>query len=327
MKRIVPFLLLLCSCSYASEPKQSHLTFSADVLYWKLREGSADNWAQIIPAAGSNQNIKVIDVPFKNDAGYRLGIHYTPKSNAWNASTIYTSYQTTGRNEADGRVYSAFLGNFYIGNTDGSKFGPYYDHGEIRWHFSYKTVDVVAGREFTYKNTIILHPTVGIKTALINQKIFSSWRNPSSPNTPPDVYNFTNATEDLQNDFVAVGPSLGLRTTWPLIDTDNMRFSLLGDFQGALMWSYWRFKDIYKNDGPARVAINSNNINGASTMMGLMLGAEWSKTYPSTKLALRVGYEAQIWFNQLQYYSYNMGRLNNLMSLQGGTLKLSADIL
>ena len=33
---------------------------------------------------------------------------------------------------------------------------------------------------------------------------------------------------------------------------------------------------------------------------------------------MRLGYEAQYWLNQMQFYAYNMGRLNNVTSLQGG---------
>jgi len=29
-----------------------------------------------------------------------------------------------------------------------------------------------------------------------------------------------------------------------------------------------------------------------------------------------------VWLNQMQFYSYNMGRLNNLMSLHGVTFEL-----
>ncbi len=54
-----------------------------------------------------------------------------------------------------------------------------------------------------------------------------------------------------------------------------------------------------------------------------VLGLEWVQYGSEITTSLRLGYEAQIWLNQMQFYSYNMGRLNNLMSLHGGVFELS----
>lgn len=323
-KFILCFLCAIAGQACTAETTTGSYTFSASPVVWKLREGSADNWAQLISPAGTDQTTKIIGVPFKWDPGFRLGVGYD--ANKWNTHFYYTNYQTTGRSNASGRVFSAFLGNFYSGNTNGASFGPFYTDASMRWRFVYNVFDLNAGHKFAYDNIVKLTPTVGLKFAFIDQNMFSNWSNPTSNATPPVVYNFTHATEDLKNSFWGLGPSIGLNTTWPLYNSHHNRFSLIGDVSGALMWSKWRFKDQYKTNAGTVININNSNINGAATMVGGIFGVEWDSTISQVDVALRLSYEAQVWFNQMQFYSYNMGRLNNLMSLQGGTFDIRVSV-
>ena len=95
------------------------------------------------------------------------------------------------------------------------------------------------------------------------------------------------------------------------------------------MYGNWNFSEVYQTDGPtsttiptpSTIAINEDPIHGAATMLRLALGVEWEQPGHRVSTRVRLGYEAQVWLNQMQFYSYNMGRLNNLMSLQGGVLE------
>lgn len=325
MKKFI--LCLFCAIAAqacAAEQTAGSYTVSVSPVIWKLREGSADNWAQLISPAGADQTTKIIGVPFKWDPGFRLGVGY--QADNWNSQFYFTNYQTTGRSNASGQVFSAFLGNFYSGNTNGASFGPLYSDASMRWRFVYNVFDLNAGHKFAYDNIVKLNPTIGLKFAFIDQNMFSVWNNPSSNATPPVVYNFTRATEDLKNNYYGLGPSIGLNTSWPLYTTKNQSFSFIGDVAGALMWSKWRFKDQYKTDAGTAINIKNSNINGAATMVSGIFGIEWNRQYSQMDVALRLSYEAQVWFNQMQFYSYNMGRLNNLMSLQGGTFDIRVSV-
>jgi len=89
------------------------------------------------------------------------------------------------------------------------------------------------------------------------------------------------------------------------------------------MWGHWTFSDVYENNIPTIIHIYNRDINSAATMLKGLLGIEWSGCIIGAQTNIRLGYEAQVWFNQLQYYNYNMGKLNNLMSLQGAVLDFS----
>lgn len=318
MKKIVFILLfVLTSASYGYQSNDGSTVVFADLLDWKLREANAENWAQIITPPGAERSADIIGAPFHWDTGYRVGIGHYSHDDQWYSTLYYTRYHTTGDGHASGEVYSAYLGNFYVNNVDGASFGPHYHDASVKWKFAFDNIDLELGHTFDIDHIVMLHPFVGLKAAWIDQDIDSNWQDPVIPT------NFTSATEDLTNDFRGVGPSLGVNTTWPIHQAAQSAFNLFGNFSGALLWGSWHFKDIYQNNIGNTVTINTSDIVGAAPMVRAQMGLEWVGSYTKANVAVRLGYEAQVWFNQLQYYSFNGGRLNNLMSVQGGVLDFS----
>lgn len=319
------FLCLLCFASYAhgsAGAADSATTFFVDILAWKLREGSADNWAQEISPAGTTRTANVLGVPFGFSPGLRLGVVNSSALEHWDTVLSYTGFKTNASSQAtvtSGGIYSPFLGNFYVNNTSGTGFGPNYRSASVQWKLNFNIIDLELGYKFKIDQYLQLRPFIGIKGGWIYQKIYSSWVSPTV------AVNFTSATENLKNDFYGIGPAIGLDSTWAIYTTTKSKFNLVGNFSGALLWGYWSFSDIYQNNAPLTVAINTDNINGASPMIRGFLGVEWATILSQANINIRLGYEAQIWFSQMQYYSFNMGRLNNLMSLQGGVVGLSVN--
>lgn len=317
MKKLLFILLLAFANQLFAYQITSGSTYAfADLLVWKLREAGTDNWAQNISPAGTNQSATIIDVPFNWSEGIRVGVGHRDPDDAIDTVLYYTNFSTTGFNNASGIIYSSFLGNFFVNNTNGSGFGPTYQSASIQWHFLYNTIDLEAGHTFLIDQLLKLHPFIGLKTAFINQKISSNWYNPTVPTT------FTVAQENETNNFFGIGPSLGVNTIWPLYSSSQRAFNLFGDFSGAVLRGYWRFSEYYVNNTPANVRSNFSSLTAAAPMTRAFVGLEYATVMYQTNVSVRLGYEAQVWFNQLQMYSFNMGRLNNLMSLQGGTLDL-----
>lgn len=315
MKKIIFILFLAFTTQLHSYQYRKDATFAfADLLVWRLREGGADNWAQMITPAGTYRTAKIVNVPFNWHAGFRIGVGYNSCCDDYDAILYYTNYSTDGVNQATADVFSAFLGNFFVNNTAGANFGPTYHDASIHWKFWFNTVDLELGHTFKIDPILKLRPFIGLKTAFINQDINTNWQNPTTPTT------FTSASEDLKNDFWGIGPSIGINTTWPIYTVPQNSLDIFGNFSGALLWGHWHFKDLYTNNTPTSIAINSSNINGASPMARALLGIQYAGYISRAHMTIRLGYEAQVWFNQLQFYSLNMGRLNNLMSLQGGIL-------
>ncbi|MGA2062372.1 MAG: Lpg1974 family pore-forming outer membrane protein [Thermoguttaceae bacterium] len=305
--------------------------FFADALFWTVREGYDENWAQIItPKSDQGSYVgtaTLVDAPFDWRTGFRVGAGLRP-DDGFDATLYYTNFSTSAASQASGEVYSSFMGNFYVGNTDGSDFGPHYRYGSIQWDFDYHSIDLEIGRNYVIDANLELHPFLGLKAAIINQSLNSSWRDPinTTVNNVTHTYNFTSATEDLDLHFWGIGPSLGATITMPLCTRPRYTLKLFGTPSGAIMLGHWTCKEQYDNNGVGlshtSVAIDMSPITGAATMLRGVVGFEWEQYFCRTTSTVRLGYESQIWLNQMQLYSYNMGRMNNLTSLQGGFLEL-----
>jgi len=304
----------------------------AEALFWTLREGSADNWAQVITPeklvdsyAGT---ATLIEAPFDWSTGFRVGWGRRAAADGLEGTVSYTHFRTRATSHAAGEVYSAFLGNFYVGNPDGALFGPHYRSADIDWDVDFHAIDLRARRAFAVSPSLVVRPFVGLKAAVINQSIHSKWREPID--TLLTTYKFNSATEDLRQDFWGIGPSLGVDLEIPWHTEPRYTIKFFAAPSAALMFGHWTFSDVYQNDGPTTttiptptsIAIRTSPITGAATMLRGAMGVEWTQCFARATTTVRLSYEAQVWLNQMQFYSYNMGRLNNLMSLHGGVLEL-----
>lgn len=322
-KFVLIFVLLFTVRVFALEYKDnssSNFIF-ADWIVWKLSlTGGGENWAQTISPEGKYRPVKIIGVPFNWSSGYRVGIGHNGSNPHYDAVIYYSHYQTTGDSDASGVVYSAFTGNYFENNPRDRNgiFGPTYTNASMEYHFSYNTFDFELGRKFIIDPILTLRPFVGLKTAFINQDMDTTWHNP----TPA---NFKTATEDLKNDFWGIGPSVGINSTWPVYSTTQRVLSVIGNFSGAYLWGHWKFKDVFNDDMPQTISINFKDLDGASPMLKGLVGFEYSGLLSKVNFNARIGYEAEVWFNQLQFYSFNGGRLNNLLALQGGVLDFSVN--
>lgn len=322
------FLLLLLGVTSQVFSLQStnNTTFVfLDLLIWQVREVSADNWAQILGPAGTNQHIQFLDVPFQWSPGFRLGIGYNNTQNPWNIQLYYTGYKTKGINQASvnsGEIHSAFAGNFYANNTAGDGIsGPYYHQAAIQWNVLFNTLDLELSRRIKINNLLTLRPFAGLKAAVINQAINTTWQEPYQPiSTPTPITTFSSATENLTNNFKGAGPSFGLDTTWHLYEPTNYQLNLIGNLSGAFLGGYWVLADVYSNDTPVSIAVVNDSLSTAAPMAKVYLGMEWVGAVNTTNLNIRLGYEGQVWFNQLRYYTFDMGKTNASLFLQGGVL-------
>ena len=279
----------------------------------------SENWAQLITPKNSSWTdfaaATLVNAPFDWRTGFRVGMGIE-RNDGFDMTLYYTNFCTSATNQASGQVYSAFLGNFYIGNTDGADYGPYYKDADIFWDFHFHSIDLEISHKWMIGTNLELQPFLGLKAAIIKQSIKSNWYNPI--NTSTQTYTFTSATENLDFDFWGIGPSLGVTITMPLCNKEKYHLKLFGSPSGAIMFGHWAFTERYQNDANTSVTIDIDPITGAATMLRGVVGFEWEQCFSRATSTVRLGYEAQYWLNQMQFYAYNMGRLNNVTSLQGG---------
>lgn len=301
----------------------------ADVLEWQIREGGANMVGELIsPIGTANPSVKLLDNPFNWNTGFRIGAGYR-NPNDWDGVAYYTSYNTRATNQlsAPGQLYSPYIGNFFQNNTIGNANGPFYDAASFLWKINYSTLDFELGRTFKIDKILTLRPFVGLKGAIINQTIYTSWYGPNTliSGFPVPITTFSSATENLSNDFLGAGPSFGLNTTWPVYTFTQGTVNLIGNFSVAMLWGVWRYNDSYQTNGSSSVTVTGDDINGAAPMARAVVGLEWVGYFSKTDVNVRLSYEGQAWFDQMQFNTLSSGRLNDLMSLQGAVLDCSVN--
>lgn len=317
--------LVLITPLFANHSSNGSAFVFAEALMWQISEANAANWAQILYPNSHDESIQLVGVPFKWSPGLRVGTGFNGQKKPWDIVFYYTGYKTRGTNQAQtdtGELHSAFSSNFYANNPQGNGVtGPYYHEGKIQWDLVFNTLDFELGRQIKVDKRVDIRPFFGLKAGMINQTIHSTWLNPYPAN---GAFNptFTSATEKITNYFKGVGPSVGLNTAWHLYTTPDHTLKLIGAFSGAFLCSTWAFGDVYQNDAPETISTMNDDLSSVATMVRAYLGMEWSSVIHHAHWALRLGYEEQVWFNQLQYYSFDMGKTNDALYLQGAVLGL-----
>ncbi len=298
----------------------NQIDFFADALWWQMRESNATNWGQILYPDSTNETITYLHVPFKNSPGLRAGVGLSGHDNPWSIFLYYTGYQTRGTSQAStdtGQIHSAFSSAFYANNPQGNGItGPYYHQAAIQWNLNYNTIDLELGRLINLSKLIDFRPFIGLRSGIINQSMDSQWSNPP-PGQGNIIPTFTNATERIENNFKGIGPSLGLDATFHLYSSATAAFNLIGNVSGAFLVSHWTFGDHYQNNTPQSISTVSDSLSSATSMVKEYIGLEWSFSHKNANWNINIGYEEQVWFNQLQYYSFDMGKTNDTLYLSG----------
>ena len=330
------WIIALCSALFAeaptAAPESRNFDVFASLLVWTAREAGADCWAEVITTEGFASSNVLRPVHFGWDPGFRVGIGYGRERSGWDTQAYYTWFYTRGTDSvssAPGTVHSTFTGNFYVDNAHGAGIsGPAYQEARIDWGIRFNMFDWELGRNFCISKSFSLRPFLGVKGGWIDQSIHTKWLNPDlspiqflgSPYYPIGI-------ENLNNDFYGLGPQAGINSKWVLFTGQNQSFSLASDFSGAMMWGHWSFGDVFENTIEQIVLVDFAPLNYGASMLRSFMGFGWDVRLRQNRshLSLKLGYEAQFWLDQLQFYSFVGGRLVNALTLQGGTLAFCFD--
>lgn len=294
-------------------------TIFVDPLIWTAREAGTDCWAEGITSGQSFISNNLEHVNFGWDLGCRIGARYEIQHDEWDIRLFYTGFKTQGKDYASrgpGSMHSTFLGNFYVNNPAGAGItGPAYESASIQWAIKLQIFDIDLGRNFGVSTSVALRPCIGIKGGWINQCIHSKWCKPQLTEGPF----FNVGIENIKNNFWGIGPEMGINATWVLFAGECHSFSFFEDISGAIMYGHWSFGDVFNNDINQKIIIDSQPINGGASMLRLFAGLAWNAQWKQNRYqwCTKLGYEAQCWLNQLQFYSFTGGRLCNQLTLQG----------
>lgn len=298
----------------------------ANVFYWCAQESGADIIATkqltggvpaLTPAPPNGEKtFQFYEPSFNWDFGFRAGLGYQMEHDQWDVQLYYTWFRTEakghlGTSEGES-LLSSFFGSFFAVTA----LFPY-TSTDFKWNLLLNMFDWELGRNCVFSQALLLRPFLGLKGGWIHQNVYTQWQ----------ALSFS-ATENLKNHFYGIGPSAGVDSQWKFLNLKNHCLSLLGDFSLALMWGYWSFNDVYtKSASPQNFTVGLQNDDGAAPFFQTFMGIGWDSKLKNDHLhfAIRLGYEMEFWVDQLQFVSYDMGRLNGILTLQGGVLDFRFD--
>lgn len=311
----------------------------ADPLYWHADVDNTDReylakqitmneFLTPINSSGPNQQLA-----FKWDWGYRVGLGIDFAHDQWDANIYYTGFQNTS-DKSSFTVPASGGVNVLNGavplSTD--KVGAAILSGSAIAKLHFNVIDVELGRFFKVSPTVSLRPHVGAKAAWIKltekDALKCLFDFPISGLIVPGVYHINNTNKSW-----ALGPSIGVNSSWFFGTAIRQHFSIFGDLSGALMFSHFQNKHTefsrVSQGGFSPLHLNRNLL---VPMLSGIMGLAWDTCMRGGKMhcAIRAGYELQYWFRQSQRiffsnFESNYIRSEDDLGLQGLTLDVRFD--
>ncbi len=288
-----------------------------EFLIWYASEKPSSNWANHTRTTLKNFNffdrVDVATAAFDWNYGFRAGVGYTMEHDQWDTQLYWSWFRADAQKSIPtediplNTVYLEFDGSFLNGDM-------FHGRGaNIAWSLHYNMFDWELGRNCAISRALSLRPFIAVKGGWIHQTLIANI----------NLVSFL-GTEKLQNRFWGIGPCGGLNTRWQMACFSTHSFNLLGDFSSGMMWGNWNVKDRYRNP-TIEIPVKSDMTSlGALTLRGF-LGIGWDMHTCRYGIAVKMGYEMQIWFNQLRIPSLQQLPVHGDLTLQGGTLNARFD--
>lgn len=290
-------------------PLDATWNVTADFLAWFPSEEVASIWADVISLGDNSSTWRAPGFNFDWDYGFRVGAGTTFGCDAWDTSLTWTSFYTAAKRtitplpltHMGPEFDAAFL------STD----APQEMRG--RWSIHYNIFDWELGKKCWIGSCFSYRPFIGLRGGWIYQTIGVHYDDLIIHSIPTT---FT-GKEHLHNNFSGVGPSAGLNTQWFF----SQLLYLFGDFSLATLWGNWAVNDTYVN-----TLHHSSTVRTKDSQLGaLMFRGFMGIGFETKRFAIKLGYEGQLWFNQLRIATFQLQRLHNDLTLQGFTLNCRMD--
>lgn len=253
-------------------------------------------------STGLDMSMKLEKPDFDWFSGVRIGIgRYLANHDKWDIS-LYTTYfyaneeSSSNPDRTKGMLLTPLWSSSFAGGAT---------HGKVNWRLNYFTWDLSIGREYSLLKTVIAHPFIGLRAALI-------YKDTSAKYSDTYVSLVDEVDRQLKNrfkasdDFWGIGPRVGVDLQF------NMRrgWSLLGNLSGALFYGQYNvneemtskvtdFENLTKtkfHNKDVRYAVRAN------LDTGLGIGWETWLNQHTVRLAPSVLFEAACWFDTNQLF-------------------------
>ena len=296
---------------------ESGIAFSADFLYWYPSEQVNNIWASVISVGFNRSAWGAPSFDFSWDPGFRVGAGYDLEYDQWDTALYWTWFRTDNKqtiiSASDATISPEFDAAFLTGDFAQSLRG--------NWRLLLNMFDWELGRNYKVSKGLSLRPFLGVKGGSIRQSIHAHY----SDLIIHDIQTTHSGKERLKNNFWGIGPSGGVNTKWTLRTFGSHLLNFFGDFSIATMWGSWTCADVYQNTIPQTYSIGTKNSSVGALMFRGFVGIGWDVNFNRSHLAAKLGFETQLWLNQLRISTLQVQRLHGDLSLQGLTFNCRYD--
>lgn len=302
-----------------SHQEKKHWVVFADLLVWLASEEVSSIWADVITIDSNSSSWKALSFAFNWDYGFRIGAGYGIAYDQWDTALYWTRFCTNAKHmishNPDTRITPEFFAAFLSSNIPQSM--------NVKWNFVFNMFDWELGRKYWISKCLYLRPFLGLKGGWINQSIQGQYYNLTIDN----IQTSESGRENLKNNFWGIGTMGGINTKWRFSNFWSYFPGFFGDFSIATLWGRWVNEDVYKNTVSQISSVNMKNSTLGALMFRGFAGIEWNIKFNSGKscFSTKLGYEMQLWLNQLRLATFQLQRLHGDLSLQGITFNCRFD--
>jgi hypothetical protein len=298
----------------SEEQNKNNFGLSFDFLNWYSSQEPSAIFADVI----SSSSWDARGFQLKWDLGFRAGLGYQFLNDNWDIKLDWTWFETDKTNNISFEENASITPEFFAAFLSGNK--P--QKMSVKWRVLLNAFDLKLGKKYWLEDLFFFRFFLGIKNAFINQAIHGRYFDLIIN----DIKTNNLGNEKVKNDFWGIGPLAGVDTKWKIKNLKNYFFNIFFDFSLATMWGDFKVSDLYK-DITKTSSVNSKNSNLGGLSFRGFTGIEWNVFFNKNKseFTTKIGYETQIFFNQLRIATFQLQRLHNDLTFQGITFNLGFD--
>lgn len=269
------------------------------------------------------------------DWGFRIGLGVNTAWDNWDLGIVYTHFSNEGKDSVcTTNCACEFIIPVYTTPLTQLLFAGVVS-AAAEWKLELNMIDVEVGRDFYVSRYLSTRPFFGIRGARIKQGedifyqggiptilnyLFSEYVSESGllPRSAELDLGVTTQTFDLDSRFTGVGPRIGFNTTWRVgggfsLMADLALNLLYGNFNSSVDTQTPYFLQLERVVNSAEVVVRdacasicsekSDSWHSGKGITDLGIILEWARNFQDDRLrlALRIGYENHLFFNQNQF--------------------------
>jgi hypothetical protein len=310
--------------------------FTGEALFWSAREGGLEFAVEDCDYTDTTStfgNGNMLNPSPKWNVGFRLGLGYTFKHDGWDLLLKWTNFNSKGHSNNEDDCCSTLncpaVTMWSNLPSDGNNLVAASASGH--WKAKLNVVDLELGRAFMTSTWLELRPFVSVRGAWIKEKYSIDYDDLTHTRVALGTIDADDVS--MKNKSWGVGPRAGLNSRWGF----GCGFSLYGN--AAISLLYGKFSVNHSEttttvaaptDITTQVLKVHDGYHVGRAVTDLALGFMWEHTFKSDwALAINLGWEQQLYFNQNQFWRIPRGSINNVqtfshergdLSFQGITL-------